>query len=123
MAKVQTPQVLTANRLVTGEVVYWTRGIWVGSLTAAEVFADGQAADAALDRARISVADRTVVNPYLFRVRAEDGHIHPLEEREIIRAAGPTVRLDLGKQSPPTRNAARSDLPTKGEVESIYVPV
>ena len=123
MAKVQAPQVLTANRLVTGEVVYWARGIWVGSLTGAEVLADGHAAEAALDQAKASVADRTVVNPYLFPVRSDDGRIHPLEEREIIRAAGPTVRVDLGKQSPPTRNAARSDLPTKGEVESIYVPL
>ncbi|HUJ48025.1 MAG TPA: DUF2849 domain-containing protein [Rhizomicrobium sp.] len=97
MAKVQTPQMLTANRLVTGEVVYWARGIWIGSLTAAEVFADGRQAEAALDQAKLSVADRTVVNPYLFPVRAEDGHIRPLEEREIIRAAGPTVRSDLGR--------------------------
>ena len=36
-----------------------------------------------------------VVATYLFDVRA-DGT--PVKEREIIRAAGPSVRRDLGKQ-------------------------
>ena len=30
---------------------------------------------------------------------ADLNHIHPIKEREIIRAAGPTVRDDLGKQA------------------------
>jgi hypothetical protein len=116
MAKIVGPQVLTANRLLTGEVVYWSRGSWVPSLACAEVLVADEA-EAALARAQTSVAARAVVAPYLFALR--DGA--PAEEREIIRAAGPTVRSDLGKQSSPTRNAARSDLPTKGEVDSSYV--
>jgi len=95
----QTDQILTANRLRDGEVVYWSRGRWVAALDAAEVFGDDPAAKAALKAADASVQDRTVVNPYLFDVRVEDGVRHPVKEREIIRAAGPTVRSDLGKQS------------------------
>jgi hypothetical protein len=118
MAKVTGPRILTANRLLTGEVVYWSRGVWVPSLSHAEVLVADEA-EAALARAQASVATGEVVTPYLFPLR--DGA--PAEEREVIRAAGPTVRLDLGKQSPPARNATRSDLPTKGEVDSVYVQI
>ena len=91
-------QILTANRLSDGEVVYWRAGEWVEGLDAAEVFSDKAAADAALKAADGSVTDRLVVSPYLFDVRVEGGAIRPVKEREIIRAAGPTVRRDLGKQ-------------------------
>jgi len=32
-------------------------------------------------------------------VREQDGKIRPVKEREIVRAAGPSVRTDLGKQA------------------------
>jgi Protein of unknown function (DUF2849) len=92
-------QVLTANRLRDGEVVYWRDGAWVEALAAAEPLADKDAAEAALKAAAQSVAARAVVNPYLFAVTGEAGAIRPVSEREIIRALGPTVRGDLGKQA------------------------
>jgi Protein of unknown function (DUF2849) len=92
-------QILTANGLRDGEVVYWAQGQWVTVLDKAEVFKDDPAAKAALKAAAASVEDRTVVNPYLFDVRVEAGVLRPVKEREIIRAAGPSVRRDLGKQS------------------------
>jgi hypothetical protein len=95
----QTEQILTANRLRNGEVVYWAAGSWVMGLQDAEVFADKTAAQEALKAAGEAVRDRLVVNPYLFDVRREAGALRPVKEREIIRAAGPTVRPDLGKQS------------------------
>ena len=93
------PQVLTANRLVVGEVVYWneTRG-WVSRLEEAQILADSEA-EATLARAAEWVQKREVVAPYLFDVRLEDGIAVPVKVREVIRAAGPTVRLDLGKQA------------------------
>jgi hypothetical protein len=94
-------QILTANRLRDGEVVYWRGGVWVGVLADAESFADDTAAEAALAAAAASVKDRIVVNPYLFDARVDACGLHPVKEREVIRAAGPTVRLDLGKQSDP----------------------
>lgn len=93
------PQMLTANRLRDGDVLYWRTGQWVETLADGEVFADSAAADGALAAAQKYVDDCVVVNPYLFDVRVDDAGIHPLKEREIIRAAGPTVRTDLGKQA------------------------
>ena len=93
------PQVLTANRLVVGEVVYWNeaRG-WVSRFEEAQVLADSEA-EATLARAAEWVQKREVVAPYLFGVRLEHGLAVPVKVREAIRAAGPTVRRDLGKQA------------------------
>jgi hypothetical protein len=99
MAKAAALQVLTANQLRDGEVVYWRGGAWVGDLAEAELFADEGTAKRALDSAARFVTGRIVVNPYLFAVRAEADGLHPIEERERIRAAGPTIRRDLGKQA------------------------
>jgi hypothetical protein len=65
----------------------------------AQIFPEDGAAKAALAAAEAFVRDRIVVNPYLFDVRVDGAGVRPVEEREIIRAAGPTVRLDLGKQA------------------------
>jgi len=93
------PKVLTANRLLPGEVVYWNsaRG-WVPSLAEAQALPDDKADDA-LAAAAEWVSKREVVEPYLFDVRVENSAIVPVIMREIIRAAGPTVRRDLGKQA------------------------
>jgi len=93
------PQILTANRLTDGAVTYWRAGQWVDAMAEAEVLAEDGAAKAALDAAARSVAGQMVVSPYLFAVRIEDGVAVPMKEREIIRAAGPSVRADLGKQA------------------------
>ncbi len=90
---------LTANRLKDGDVLYWNGGNWVLSLAQGEVFASEAAAEAALAAAQTSVTGNQVVSPYLFEVHVENGAIRPVKEREIIRAAGPTVRRDLGKQA------------------------
>ena len=93
------PQMLTANRLVLGEVVYWNleRG-WVTRLNEAQVLSDAEA-EAALKEAAVWVERREVVAPYLFDVRLHNGIPVPAAVREAIRAAGPTVRPDLGKQA------------------------
>ncbi len=99
MAKVQAPQMLTANRLVDGDVLYWSGDGWVLALAEGEVFAEPAEADAALAAAKAFVARNVVVAPYLFDVRTDAKGIHPVKEREIIRAAGPTIRPDTGKQA------------------------
>ncbi|GEM_PF-286227 len=92
------PQMLTANRLKDGAVIYWKQGAWVEALAEGEVLPDAAAADAALAAAQAFVADNSVVGVYLFDLRADGS---PVKEREIIRAAGPSVREDLGKQANP----------------------
>ncbi|HUO88476.1 MAG TPA: DUF2849 domain-containing protein [Rhizomicrobium sp.] len=108
MPKVQDPQMLTANRLKDGDVLYWKAGHWVLTMREGEVFADPKAADMALAEAQKYVTGNMVVNPYLFDVRVDGTGIHPVKEREIIRAAGPTVRGE-GKQAsdPKAREAER----------------
>ncbi len=98
------PQMLTANRLRDGEVVWWKAGQWVTTLAEGEIFEDPKAADAALGAAQAFVRGNEVVTPYLFDVRVANGAIRPVKEREIIRAAGPSVRTDTGKQAVGTRS-------------------
>ena len=98
MPKAQAPQMLTANRLRDGEVLYWKGSDWGLALKDGEVFADAAAADAALAAAGKFVRENIVVAPYLFDVKVADGVIKPVKEREIIRAKGPTVRGE-GKQA------------------------
>ena len=89
------PQMLTANRLSDGVVVYWKHGAWVETFAGGEVLIDN--ADATLAAAQASIADNAVVGVYLFDLRADGS---PVKEREIVRAAGPSIRTDLGKQAP-----------------------
>ena len=94
------PQMLTANCLRQGDVVYWKKGGgWALGFADGEVFTDPAAANAALAAAEKFVAENRVVAPYLFEVRVEKGNIRPVKEREIIRGAGPSVRTDTGKQA------------------------
>jgi hypothetical protein len=92
------PQILTANTLSRGEAVYFsTKDGWVSDMALAEVLAD-EKAKPALEAAGEWVTRREIVNPYLFAVRVDGGQVTPVKTREVIRAAGPTVRRDLGKQ-------------------------
>src|SRR6202012_3517429 len=99
MAATPALQVLTANRLRDGDVVYWRGGTWVEAFKDADLLRGKATADAALAAAQAFVKDRVVVNPYLFAVRDADGRIRAVEGREIVRSEGPSVRRDLGKQA------------------------
>lgn len=96
---VPMPQILTANLLRAGEVVYWNgaKG-WVSVLEEADVLPDADA-EKVLKAAATSVEKREVVAPYLFEVRVKDGRAVPVKTREAIRAKGPSVRPDIGKQA------------------------
>lgn len=91
------PQVLTANRLSDGAVVYWTaKGDWADVLGQAKIIDDPKAAESEGKRAQDA---RIVVGAYLMDVRVAGAEFEPVKMREVIRAAGPSVRLDLGKQA------------------------
>ncbi|MDJ0945205.1 MAG: DUF2849 domain-containing protein [Kiloniellales bacterium] len=91
---------LTANRLDNGRVVYLTpQGGWSEWLNEAALAGDDERAEAILDRGRAEAAAARVVEPYLIEVVEADGLVAPLRYREAIRARGPSVRLDLGKQA------------------------
>ncbi|MEM9123174.1 MAG: DUF2849 domain-containing protein [Pseudomonadota bacterium] len=93
------PLVLTANRLVDGAVVYRAASGWVEAVSDAQVYRENEAAQVALDASADDVAARLIVDPYVFDVADEPEGPRPLRTREIIRAKGPTVRPDLGKQA------------------------
>ena len=90
---------LTANRLRDGDVLYRQGDGWVLMLADGDVYPDQASADAALAAATAELARNEFVAPYLFEVREVGGKIIPVKEREIIRAAGPTVHPHTGKQA------------------------
>jgi len=93
-------QVLTANRLDDGQVVYLAAGAaWTHRLAEAHVADDDDTAAALQAAAEQAVARRAVVDPYLFEVDPQGGTPRPLRMREAIRARGPSVRPDLGHQA------------------------
>ena len=94
------PQVLTANRLIDGEVVYLSQdGAWVERIEAARLFETKADAEASLETGAQAEREQKIVHAYLFDVTLVAGAPKPVKQREIIRAAGPTVRRDLGKQA------------------------
>ena len=87
---------VTGNRLSDGEVMFWGEGGWRERLAQATLFAEAPAADTALDAAK---ADPTViVDPYLIDVRLDGAFPVPISFRERVRALGPTIHPDMGKQ-------------------------
>jgi len=92
-------QVVTANRLKDGEVVYLTEtGSWSPWLPEAGASEDQQELAARMQVAAQAVAARLVVEPYLMPITDDAHGRQALSQRERIRARGPTVRCDLGKQ-------------------------
>ncbi|MBV1705276.1 MAG: DUF2849 domain-containing protein [Hyphomicrobiales bacterium] len=104
-------QIISANRLADGVVVFFAQGgadgfVWRERIEDAAVFDAAPDADAALASAKADEAADVVVDPYLFAVERRGGAPRPVALREAIRALGPTVRLDLGKQAAPAARAA-----------------
>ncbi len=95
-----TAQIVTANRLTDGLVVYLDgAGAWSERVEDARIGRD-EAECAALQASAETPGQAVlVVGPYLMDVAAENGVPRPKSNREVIRARGPTVRLDLGKQA------------------------
>ncbi len=90
-------QIVTANRLIDGIVVFQdAAGGWSEDFARAAAHED---ATGALARAGEDAAASLVVDPYAVEVELRNGHYAPKALREAIRASGPTVRRDLGKQA------------------------
>ena len=95
-----TIQVISANRLGDGIVVYLAaNGEWSERIAHARVIDGKEQGEAALDVAGGAVEACTVVDPYLIDITDSGGDRRPTLNREMIRAQGPTVRLDVGKQA------------------------
>jgi len=90
-------RLLTGNDLVTGDVIWWADGDW--SRLVADAVDVGEGADAIAKREE---AARRVNGPYIIDAEAGPHGPVPLHIKERIRAAGPTVRRDLGIQAAET---------------------
>jgi len=88
---------LTANRLIDGEVVFWTGLAWSERFVEARLFDDEGAAESAEASAKADIT--RLVDPYLIEVAAVEGGVAPVSYRERLRALGPTNKPDHGKQA------------------------
>ena len=106
MSGIEKGQVMTANRLRDGEVVFLTRsGAWKEKIDEAVLALEPQATAALEARAATDVKATLVTGTYLFDAERVGGKIRALHMRERIRTLGPTVRPDLGKQADGTGGA------------------
>ncbi|WP_454726693.1 MULTISPECIES: DUF2849 domain-containing protein [Cupriavidus] len=114
---------ISANRLRDGAVVWLGAGHeWVDELRHACVF-DGPRIAPATQAANQAAARNDVVAPTPRPARLVDGMPVPLDYREVLRAQGPSVRTDLGKQAaqrgtPP--RGARPAVPVEAGHAGIY---
>jgi hypothetical protein len=91
-------QVVTANRLIDGVVVYLdAAGGWTDRIDEAAVLEEDAEIEVALGVGQKAVDAQIVVEHYAIDVAREDGSLRPLRLREEIRARGPTVRNDLAR--------------------------
>lgn len=91
MSTASTLQILTANRLADGAVVYLTAaGTWSTELRRGVVAREERAASALLARGQKDAESAVVVGPYLIAVTEEAEGPRAVSLRERIRAAGPS---------------------------------
>jgi hypothetical protein len=89
------PQIVTANRLIDGEVVFRAAdGTWVRDVNGSGVLVSKDEVTAAEAAALADFAGAIVVDVAVIDVTASDGKVVPVRLRERIRAYGPTVKSD-----------------------------
>ncbi|WP_218108590.1 DUF2849 domain-containing protein [Pseudomonas putida] len=115
---------ICANRLDDGAVVWLDAGHeWVETLQQAGTF-DAQALVSATLTAEAAVLANQVVAPTPCEAWLVDGRPEPKSLRERLRARGPSVRSDLGKQAagtPPSSIARmRPVLPVEAGQAGVY---
>ncbi|MDQ7247836.1 DUF2849 domain-containing protein [Dongia sedimenti] len=93
-----TVQVVTANRLRDGVIVWLTADLgWSEEFTESRPLRDEAEAKAALEAAGVAVKARLVVGPYLAEVDETPEGLKPNSARERIRASRlPTITPDQG---------------------------
>ena len=93
-------QIVTANSLADGRVVFQTVLGWSHDIDQSELLDTAPMAEIALGRANADAADNRVVDPYLVDVTRAAGRTVPLRLRERIRAEGPTTGNSKSDRTP-----------------------
>jgi hypothetical protein len=92
-------QVISANRLTDGTVVYFgPHGAWVEGLEAAAVFGSDAECEAGLEKARAAVADNLVVDPFAVAIVEDVKGRRAASLRDAIRALGPTIHYGAAER-------------------------
>ncbi len=81
-----TTNVITANRLTDGVVVFLGEMGWTADLQGAVALPDAEMLELYMDIAKNSIARQEVVAVYEFAVEVRDNVIVPVSARELIRA-------------------------------------
>ncbi len=90
------PQMIIANRLRDGAVVFLAPGeSWDTAIAAGAVIDAEAEATRLMAIAKRHESECQVIDPQLIDVEIKDGGPRPTAIREAIRAFGPTVRTDL----------------------------
>lgn len=92
-------KILTANRLADGIAVWYADGGWAETVVHADLAHDKAAEDRLEAIGAKAYAANEVVDVNLIDADVVNGVVEPVRLREKIRAAGPTIRDDLGKQA------------------------
>jgi hypothetical protein len=90
------PQMIIANRLRDGAVVFLASGeAWATSIASGTLIDNEADATRLMAVAKRHESECRVIDPQLIEVEVADGTPRPTAIREAIRAFGPTVRTDL----------------------------
>ncbi len=92
-------KILTANRLTDGIAVWYADGGWAETVTKADLAHDKAAEDRLEAIGVRALSDNEVIDVNLIDAEVVDDAVEPVRLREKIRAAGPTIRGDIGKQA------------------------
>lgn len=86
-------KIVTANDLATGQVLFLADRRWVTSVQDATIHGSAEAAEAALDFARLDAARCIIVDPFVTDIETGPTVGRPkMTLRDTIRAYGPTIR-------------------------------
>jgi hypothetical protein len=113
-------QVLTANRLGDGAVVFLNfDGDWVANLTGVVSARSPDEARGLEARGQFDAGRNLVVDPYLVDMREIAGALIPLRQRERVRLQGPSILNDVpGYRAPASLAAAAASGPDGDGTES-----
>ena len=89
--KLAEQNVMSANRLSDGRVIYLGNDGWTLDFDAARIIRGEDEALAAEAAGAQAVKDRLVVEPYLIEIETIDDGFQPARLRERIRHLGPTT--------------------------------
>lgn len=97
---IQIAEVLTANRLSDGLVVFLTADdSWAEEIEQATIASTKTDAKELESKGLAAEANNLVVGPYLIAVMEDNGRPRAAHIREHLRTRGPSVRPDLGRQA------------------------